>query len=235
MTDKCSAPLGPLAVLVLGLLMEKPMHPYEMFQTTVERREDRLCKFRAGTMYHSVDRLAQGGLIEVHGVEREGNRPERTIYAITERGRAVLVESLELILARHPVEYPELYLALSEAHGLPRDRVVELLEERLGRMSGELGELDAARSAMLSLGKPEVFYLDLGCRIATLRAQVDWVDHLIRRLRSNQIEWLDGTGSPWAAQQFTLPADGESSTATESSTTTESSTDNSSTQKVANP
>ena len=46
-------PLAPIAILILGLLAERPMHPYEMFQTTVERREDRLAKIRPGTMYHT--------------------------------------------------------------------------------------------------------------------------------------------------------------------------------------
>ena len=30
-------PLAPQAILVLGLVAERPMHPYEMFQTTIER------------------------------------------------------------------------------------------------------------------------------------------------------------------------------------------------------
>ena len=54
-------PLAPQAILVLGLVAERPMHPYEMFQTTIEREEDRLTKIRPGTLYHTVDRLAADG------------------------------------------------------------------------------------------------------------------------------------------------------------------------------
>lgn len=189
--------LPPLAILVLGLVAERPMHPYEMVQTTVDRQEDRLVKFRPGTLYHTVDRLAGDGLIEVYEVRREGNRPERTVYAITESGRAALSDSLAAILERHPVEYPEFYLALSEAHGLPRDQVVDLLTVRVGRMRDELTAVIDAEATVAAAGKPEMFYLDVGCRIATLRAQIDWLDALIVRMRDHTLEWLDDPGSPY--------------------------------------
>ncbi|GAB90014.1 PadR family transcriptional regulator [Gordonia rhizosphera] len=190
--------LPPLAVLVLGLVAERPMHPYEMFSTTVERREDRLVKFRPGTLYHAVDRLASKGLISVHDVQREGNRPERTVYAITDAGRTALDHSLERILARHPVEYPELYLALSEAHGLPRVRVIELLGERLAAMRTDLDDVLAAQALAREQCRPEMFILDMGCRAATLSAQIGWLDDLVTRLQSSTIAWLDDPGCPYS-------------------------------------
>ena len=201
MSDTCRPQLSPVSLLALGLVVERPMHPYEIFQTIVERQEDRLAKIRPGTLYHAVDRLASQGLIEVHEVQREGNRPERTVYAITADGRRVLADSLEQTIASHPVEYPEIYLALSEAHGLPRTLVVELLEKRVAAMRGELDIVVSARDGAAGRGVPEMFYLDVGCRLATLRAQIDWIDDLIERLRSNRIEWLDDPESPYATEQ----------------------------------
>lgn len=199
MGEKDCGPLPPLAVLVLGLLGERPMHPYEMFQTTIERREDRLAKFRPGTLYHTVDRLAAQELIEVHDVEREGNRPERTVYSITPAGQRALDDSLEQIIARHPAEYPELYLALSEAHGLPRERVIELFSQRLDAMRADLDDIVTAAAAARDNGRPEMFYLDAGCRVATLKTQIGWLDDLVDRLKNSTIEWLDDPDSRWIA------------------------------------
>ncbi|MFT4127608.1 MAG: PadR family transcriptional regulator [Gordonia sp. (in: high G+C Gram-positive bacteria)] len=199
MGGQCSeqVPLGPVPLLVLGLLAERPMHPYEMFQLTVERKEDRLAKFRPGTMYHAVGRLAAAGLIEVHEVQRAGNRPERTVYAITPAGRQMCVDSIAAILRRHPTEYPELYLALSEAHGLPRTLVIDLVESRLVEMRRSHDELVAAHAAARTRGVPEMFYLDVGCRIVTLAAQIGWLAEFVERLRAGTLAWLDDPGSPY--------------------------------------
>ena len=77
------AVLSPMAIAALGLLAERPMHPYEMYQLLLEREEDRVLKVRPGTLYHAVDRLARDGLVRPLHTEREGNRPERTTYAVT--------------------------------------------------------------------------------------------------------------------------------------------------------
>lgn len=198
--------LSTLAVLVLGLVAERPMHPYEMVQITLERREDRLVKFRPGTLYHTVDRLAAASLITVHEVRREGNRPERTVYTITDAGARALEQSLERILGRHPTEYPELYLALAEAHSLPRSRVVELLTGRIGAMRADLDEITAVARAARAMGTCEMFFLDAGCRMTTLAAQIDWLEDLLDRLRRGTIAWLDDPGRPYGPAACDLAA-----------------------------
>jgi DNA-binding PadR family transcriptional regulator len=70
--------LTPLAVSILALLAERPMHPYEMYSLMLERHQDWVVKVKPGSLYHTVDRLARDELVEVAGTERAGSRPERT-------------------------------------------------------------------------------------------------------------------------------------------------------------
>jgi DNA-binding PadR family transcriptional regulator len=91
--------LTPLAVAALALLAERPMHPYEMYQTLITRSEDRLVKVRPGSLYHTVDRLTRQGFVEAVGTDRGGNRPERTTYNITESGQLALSERVAEMLA----------------------------------------------------------------------------------------------------------------------------------------
>ncbi|WP_449373878.1 hypothetical protein [Arthrobacter psychrolactophilus] len=46
-------PLTPLGISALGLLVERPMHPYEMYQVLMQRHEDRIVKAQPG---HAVSR-----------------------------------------------------------------------------------------------------------------------------------------------------------------------------------
>lgn len=183
--------LTPLAVLVLGLAVERPMHPYEMFQTLVERREDRFAKLRPGSLYHTVNRLHDQDLLLISEVRREGNRPERTVYSITDEGKAALSRNIADMLAEPADEYPALYLALAEAHTLGRVEVIELLGQRLHAMRIRLKAIDVDVSLAAARDFPEMFSLDAGCRRATLAAQIEWIEKLRDRLGTGELMWLD--------------------------------------------
>ena len=88
MSSKRTRPLPrtPVALSVLNLLAERPMHPYEMRVLMRQRHHDRAFQIRESSVYDTVARLADRGLIEPVEVSREGRRPERTVYSITETG-----------------------------------------------------------------------------------------------------------------------------------------------------
>ena len=82
--------LTSLGISVLALLRERPMHGYEMFQTLIQRHADRIVKVRPGSLYHVVDRLTEEKLIRRAAMARDGKRPERAIYEITDAGAEAL-------------------------------------------------------------------------------------------------------------------------------------------------
>src|SRR5438067_9744544 len=98
---------NPLALAVLALLAERPMHPYEMSSTLRERAKEESIKLNYGSLYSVVESLQRHKLIDVHEVVREGRRPERTVYAITEAGRTELVDWLSELLALPVKEYTQ--------------------------------------------------------------------------------------------------------------------------------
>ncbi len=181
----------PLDLLVLSMLLEGPMHPYEMAQLAAKRHVGRLVKLRTTSIYNVVARLQEAGLITVHEVEREGNRPERTVYALTEAGRRAHRATTEKLLAEQPTEFPQLYLALAQAHEVSRVDAARLLRRRRDAMAADLDAVVELVDSTASAGVPEIFRLDGGMRIATLRAQIAWLDDLLDRLDTNEIAWLD--------------------------------------------
>src|SRR3954453_2332617 len=107
--------LTPLGVMVLAMLGEGDMHPYEMIRLMRQRRDDRLVAITNGTFYHTVGRLQRAGLLAEVGIDREGNRPERTTYAQTALGREAVGEWVRRELAR--IDRPaEFRIALAAAH-----------------------------------------------------------------------------------------------------------------------
>lgn len=184
-----SPTLTPLAVAALALLAEGPTHPYEMYQTLVLRSEDRLVKVRPGSLYHTVDRLARQGLVRATGTEREGNRPERTTYEITEEGTQALGERVADIIATPVNEFPEFPLGLGEAHNLPLETVIELLRNRVGLMRADIALLDDGIHRVRAKGLPEKYWLDVRYLRTTAEAEAAALEALIDDLASGVISW----------------------------------------------
>lgn len=181
--------LTPLGVSALGLLAERPMHPYEMYQVLIHRHEDRVVKVRPGTLYHTVGRLAAAKLVEPVGTDRDGNRPERTTYGILPEGRIALERRIKDLLAVPVNEYPCFPQALGEAHNLPAVVVVELLDQRLAVLDSELAELDSQAAEVGVKGIEQKFWIDLGYQQAQLRAEIQWVGGLRADIDSGAIPW----------------------------------------------
>ena len=76
-----------LAVAVLSMLTEEPMHPYRMQQLIKERHKDDVVNVtQRNSIYQTIERLLRDELVEVESTAREANRPERTTYQITDAG-----------------------------------------------------------------------------------------------------------------------------------------------------
>jgi len=181
--------LTPLGIAALALLAERAMHPYEMYQLLVQRREDRVVKVRPGSLYHAIDRLAWKGLVRAVGTEREGNRPERTTYEITSEGRSALTDRVSEMLATPVNEYPEFPLAIGEAHNLPRETVLHLLQCRRMRLQSESEQLATAVAHVTAKSIPRRFWLDVTYQQALLDAEIAWLDDLLTQLETGALEW----------------------------------------------
>lgn len=83
---------GTLTLLILSLLSRKAMYGYEL-ATTVHRDTDGAFVWREGSLYPSLHKMEQGGLIVGAWEEKETGR-KRRYYHITDKGRAALAEKL---------------------------------------------------------------------------------------------------------------------------------------------
>src|SRR6478735_3252285 len=180
--------LTPLGVMVLAMLGEGDMHPYEIIRLMRIRRDDRLVAITNGTMYHTVGRLEKAGLLAEVGVDREGNRPERTTYTVTDAGSSAVTEWVRRELARvdHPAEFR---IALAEAHNLERDEVIALLHLHRDARATEQALVAAGLQGARSKGVPAQYLLELEREESLQAADLEWLDHLIQRLEGDEIPW----------------------------------------------
>lgn len=179
---------SPLALVVLGLLAEEPMHPYVMRQRISERAHDRLPGVRPASLYDVVQRLAEAGLVNAGEPSRKGNRPERIGYVITDAGREALTgwvaESLE-----DPARADEFPAALSFMYALGPDRVTEILRTRAEAVSESITAAEAALAQAERSGVPPIFLSEHRYQLALRRAERDWIVAFTEALRTGTLTW----------------------------------------------
>jgi DNA-binding PadR family transcriptional regulator len=186
-----SAALTPLAMAVLELLHERNMHPYEMTQLMRARRVDYRVKLRPGSLYHTVERLEGQGIIEIVDTQRQGRRPERTVYGLTEAGRDLFVEQARAMLAAPAQEYPQYPVALSAAGELECEDALEQLRMRVVTLRAQIAADQVVIDHVLTKQLPKMYWIDYAFVHHQRQSELDWTERLIGDLESGRITWPD--------------------------------------------
>jgi DNA-binding PadR family transcriptional regulator len=173
----------------MNLLMERPMHPYEMKAKMKERGHDQVIKLKGGSIYDTVERLEQGGFIQSQETSREGRRPERTTYALTETGREEIVDWLRELLAQPINEYPQFAAALAFCSVLSKEEVLRLLRLRTALLGGEIAGSQRQLQTLLDMGLPRLFLIEAEYVQSIKQAELDWVGALIRDIEAGTL-WI---------------------------------------------
>jgi DNA-binding PadR family transcriptional regulator len=182
---------NPLALAVMALLGERPMHPYEMAQVLRERGKEHSIKIHYGSLYTVVQNLQRHEFVEVTGVQRQGNRPERTLYGLTDAGREELHDWLADLLAVPVHEFPRFESALSLMCVLPVDEVVALLESRARQLTVQAAGVRGALEE-LTATLPRVFLVETEYQLRMMEAEAGYVRELVREITESTLTGVDG-------------------------------------------
>lgn len=184
---------NPLALAVLACLFEHPMHPYEMATTLRERGKDQSIKLNYGSLYTVVEALQQHELIVAQETEREGRRPERTIYRLTNAGRMELIDWISELLSIPTKEYTHFEAGLSLAVVLPPEDIAALLAQRCNRLELAIAQQRSLMQLVRDGGLPRMFVIESEYQLAMQEAELAWTRQLADEIRSgtmaNLSEW----------------------------------------------
>jgi DNA-binding PadR family transcriptional regulator len=184
-----------LGLAVLSYLSVGPKHPYELSKTLREHHDDRSIRFNHGSLYMVIQQLAKAGFVAEHETTREGQRPERTVYAITDAGRAELRDWLRDLVAVPDHEYPHFVAALSLIAAIPPDEAVPLLQQRALRLGEQRAEIRTLVDGGLAGGVHPLFMVEEEIRITLLDAEIAFVERFIGQITDPETGW----GPQWAA------------------------------------
>jgi DNA-binding PadR family transcriptional regulator len=186
---------NPLALAVMALLYERPMHPYEMVSVMRERGKHESVRLRYSSLYSVVEALEREDLILPLETVREGRRPERTVYGLTEAGRVEFLSWLRELLREPVKEYTQFAAGLTFLPALPPAEASALLEERVRRLESEVEEMRARLDEVMEQGLPRLFLIESEHELILRQAELSWVRELVREIQDGTL----GGISEWKA------------------------------------
>jgi len=202
MTDTKRPFSNPLALAILVLLYERPMHPYEMATTMRERRKEHSIRLNYGSLYTVIEQLLREKFIAVQEVLKSGKRPEKTVYQLTAAGQAELIDWMRELVCSPVKEYLMFEAALSLLPVLPPEEVIELLEIRIGLLEKTLKEFDEQERACREMSLPRLFSLESEYYKALTLAEVKFSKELLADLKRD----AGGMRSGWSEMRRQLLA-----------------------------
>jgi len=167
------------------------MHPYEMATTMRQRGKHESIKLNYGSLYTVVQSLSRAGMIAAHETEREGRRPERTVYTLLDAGRIELIDWLSELLSTPAKEFTQFEAALSLLPCLPPDDALGLLVDRVRATELELVRERSTLAYAAARGIPRLFCVEGEYRIAMREAELAYTNELVNDIQTGAFESLE--------------------------------------------
>jgi DNA-binding PadR family transcriptional regulator len=128
-------------LLVLGFLLERPMHGYEINQALKEEKVEAWLEISTAAIYYSLNKLRRLGMIaEAHA---RGSSGDRTIYHVTEHGREQFFAGMQDQLDSQEPIRSSYDLGIFMLNRLPQDQAEQLLERRIAFLQAWRADLEA--------------------------------------------------------------------------------------------
>ncbi|WP_327406741.1 PadR family transcriptional regulator [Streptomyces sp. NBC_01288] len=180
---------NPIVLAVLGLLLEQPSHPHQMLTELRTRSDNHAAAITRGTLYNTVAALAETQWIASQGQERSGNRPERTVYALTQAGRDELVRRLDSQIRNPEREFSQFLGAVSYLGALGPSGAVDALTERSQRLRQRTATDEGRLAEVLATGVPRLFVIEAEYALSLAHAEMAWIDSVIDDIRTGTLTW----------------------------------------------
>lgn len=178
-----------LGLIVLGMLIEQPMHVYGMQKLIKEQGKAKVVNVRQRTSLHQIlDRLTANGLVD-HTTQRDTSEsyPERRVYSITPAGRQAAVNWLSEMVTGLPDEFPQFPAALSVLTMIGPDTAADLISARITTIETALAVMRAERGRFEDV--PRIYLLEDEYRTRSLEAEATWLDEVLHDIRGGVLTW----------------------------------------------
>ncbi len=188
MAMKLDARSSSLGLVVLGMLIDEPMHVYRMQKLLKLWGKDKVVNIRrSASIYQTIERLIRLELVDVRKTVQTESHPDRIVYGITAKGRSTLRVWLREMLSAVGGEFPDFPAAVSMLALLTPEDALGSFKVRAEAIEVALKELEEEKRAAGDV--PRLFLLEDAYRTALLEAELVWLRSTISDLEDGSLSW----------------------------------------------
>jgi DNA-binding PadR family transcriptional regulator len=185
-------------LVILGFLRGRSLYGYELKQL-IEHVMGDWTDIAFGSIYYALGKLADEGFVEKVGTEKEGRRPSRTIYQITDAGREEFLRLLREVWDSVERQTFDFDIGLSFMSALPVEEAKGYLQKRVTHLERVLQYLDAHQAEELADTDHVPTHLAtavFGHHRLHLQAELDWTRELLQDVEQgvydDELDWMRG-------------------------------------------
>jgi len=169
-------------LLLLGMLLDRPMHGYELFQQIQAEGIDAWFNVSMAGVYYSLGKLRDQGLV-AESRQRGGRSARKSIYRLTEDGRDAFFAAMEEQAASQEKVYLDYDIVIYLLNRLPLQRAIDLLDQHQAFLAQEAKEIVATLAAERDNGHSPLKLAVLDHKRRYLEMEQAWLADVIRDIQ----------------------------------------------------
>ena len=119
-----------IQIFILSKLMEDNNYPYKLKKQLSEPIPlDQLSGLTESKLYYHFDSLVKQGLVEQIEIIKEEHRPDKQVFAITDKGREELPKKIYKLL-ESANDINDMVMGIANLKYVNRDRVLSILQKK---------------------------------------------------------------------------------------------------------
>ncbi|MEK4520334.1 PadR family transcriptional regulator [Psychrobacillus sp. FSL W7-1457] len=177
-----------IQIYILGKLMQDNNYPYKLKKELSEPIPlDQLGGVTESKLYYHFESLVKQGLIEPVEIIKEEHRPDKQVFAITEKGKAALPQKIYHIFENTDT-ISGMVIALANIEYVDREKVIEILEKKIMLLKERWDNIKNLENQVQLTEEKEHLVNYLGEYFSDKTDHTShWLEELIRRIKRNEI------------------------------------------------
>ncbi|MED3573701.1 PadR family transcriptional regulator [Cytobacillus praedii] len=176
-----------IQIFILSKLMEDNNYPYKLKKQLSEPIPlDELGGLTESKLYYHFDSLTKKGLIEPVEIIKEEHRPDKQVFAITDKGREALPKLIYKMFEQAE-GIKDMVVGLANMKYVDRNKVAEILEKKLKMIKDGWEQLSRFEHVQTDKESETIREFLSGYLSTKTEHTIEWLERLIIHIKEGEI------------------------------------------------